>query len=218
MENLKVLIFDFDGVIFDSESLHLQAFNEVLKNHDITISEEDYYKNFISFDDKGVFEKLIDDKQTVDQLIKDKNNFFEKYSIDNGLLFDGVCELIEKLSSKYILCIGSGAKRSEILSILKKFNLESFFEVIISADDVNYSKPNPETFQKVIDILNESENIRATDCLVIEDTPGGIMAAKSADMYCASITNTFDESLLKDADFIFNSYHEIEDFLLLDID
>ena len=218
MENLKVLIFDFDGVIFDSESLHLQAFNEVLKNHDITISEEDYYKNFISFDDKGVFEKLIDDKQTVDQLIKDKNNFFEKYSIDNGLLFDGVCELIEKLSSKYILCIGSGAKRSEIISILKKFNLESFFEVIISADDVNYSKPNPETFQKVIDILNESENIRAIDCLVIEDTPGGIMAAKSADMYCASITNTFDESLLKDADFIFNSYHEIEDFLLLDID
>ena len=218
MENLKVLIFDFDGVIFDSESLHLQAFNEVLKNHDITISEEDYYKNFISFDDKGVFEKLIDDKQTVDQLIKDKNNFFEKYSIDNGLLFDGVCELIEKLSSKYILCIGSGAKRSEIISILKKFNLESFFEVILSADDVNYSKPNPETFQKVIDILNESENIRATDCLVIEDTPGGIMAAKSADMYCASITNTFDESLLKDADFIFNSYREIEDFLLLDID
>ena len=218
MENLKVLIFDFDGVIFDSESLHLQAFNEVLKNHDITISEEDYYKNFISFDDKGVFEKLIDDKQTVDQLIKDKNNFFEKYSIDNGLLFDGVSELIEKLSSKYILCIGSGAKRSEIISILKKFNLESFFEVIISADDVNYSKPNPETFQKVIDILNESENIRAIDCLVIEDTPGGIMAAKSADMYCASITNTFDESLLKDADFIFNSYHEIEDFLLLDID
>ena len=153
-------------------------------------------KNFISFDDKGVFEKLIDDKPTVDELIRDKNNFFEKYSIDNGLLFDGVCELIEKLSSKYILCIGSGAKRSEIISILKKFNLESFFEVIISADDVNYSKPNPETFQKVIDILNESENIRAIDCLVIEDTPGGIMAAKSADMYCASITNTDRKSVV----------------------
>ena len=55
MENLKVLIFDFDGVIFDSESLHLQAFNEVLKKHNISISEEVYYKDFISFDDKGVF-------------------------------------------------------------------------------------------------------------------------------------------------------------------
>jgi len=217
MENLKVLIFDFDGVIFDSESLHLQAFNEVLKRHNISISEEVYYKDFISFDDKGVFEKLIDDKLTIDELMRDKNIFFEKYSIDNGLLFDGVYELIKKLSTKYILCIGSGAKRSEIISVLKKFNLESFFEVIISADDVNYSKPNPETFQKVIDILNESENIRAIDCLVIEDTPGGISAAKSANMFCASITNTFDKSFLLEADFIFNSYREIEDFLLLDI-
>ena len=148
-------------------------------------------------------------------MIRDEH-FFEKYSIDNGLLFDGVYELIKKLSTKYILCIGSGAKKSDYFSF-EKFNLESFLEVIISADDVNYSKPNPETFQKVIDILNESENIRAIDCLVIEDTPGGISAAKSANMFCASITNTFDKSLLLEADFIFNSYREIEDFLLLDI-
>ncbi|GIR29091.1 beta-phosphoglucomutase [bacterium] len=190
MNQMKIIIFDFDGVILDSENSHFIAFNEGLKNLNINISEDEYYSKYISLDDRGVITNVVNDKnisvtnEEIDMIIKNKNDYFESRLIDNSKLFPGVEELIIQLSKNFVLSIGSGANRSEIIKTLKNNNIYDYFEIIVSANEVNNPKPNPETYNRVLDNINTDFNIN--EIIVIEDSPGGIEAAKSAGLkvYC----------------------------------
>ena len=214
---MKIIIFDFDGVILDSENSHFIAFNEGLKNLNINISEDEYYSKYISLDDRGVITNVVNDKnisvtnEEIDMIIKNKNDYFESRLIDNSKLFPGVEELIIQLSKNFVLSIGSGANRSEIIKTLKNNNIYDYFEIIVSADEVNNPKPNPETYNRVLDNINTDFNIN--EIIVIEDSPGGIEAAKSAGLKCIAITNTFDNKELGKADIIVSNYEEILKYL-----
>ena len=203
MNQIKIIIFDFDGVILDSENSHFIAFNEGLKNLNINISEDEYYSKYISLDDRGVITNVVNDKnisvtnEEIDMIIKNKNDYFESRLIDNSKLFPGVEELIIQLSKNFVLSIGSGANRSEIIKTLKNNNIYDYFEIIVSANEVNNPKPNPETYNRVLDNINTDFNIN--EIIVIEDSPGGIEAAKSAGLKCIAITNTFDNKQLRKA-------------------
>jgi len=217
MNQMKIIIFDFDGVILDSENSHFIAFNEGLKNLNINISEDEYYSKYISFDDRGVITNVVNDKnisvtnEEIDMIIKNKNDYFESRLIDNSKLFPGVEELIIQLSKNFVLSIGSGANRSEIIKTLKNNNIYDYFEIIVSADEVNNPKPNPETYNRVLDNINTDFNIN--EIIVIEDSPGGIEAAKSAGLKCIAITNTFDNKELGKADIIVSNYEDILKYL-----
>ena len=87
-------------------------------------------------------------------IIKNKNDYFESRLIDNSKLFPGVEELIIQLSKNFVLSIGSGANRSEIIKTLKNNNIYDYFEKIVSANEVNNPKPNPETYNRVLDNIN----------------------------------------------------------------
>ena len=214
---MKIIIFDFDGVILDSENSHFIAFNEGLKKLNINISEDEYYSKYISFDDRGVITNVVNDKnisvtnEEIDMIIKNKNDYFESRLIDNSKLFPGVEELIIQLSKNFVLSIGSGANRSEIIKTLKNNNIYDYFEIIVSADEVNNPKPNPETYNRVLDNINTDFNIN--EIIVIEDSPGGIEAAKSAGLKCIAITNTFDNKELGKADIIVSNYEDILKYL-----
>ena len=214
---MKIIIFDFDGVILDSENSHLIAFNEGLKKLNINISEDEYYSKYISLDDRGVITNVVNDKnisvtnEEIDMIIKNKNDYFESRLIDNSKLFPGVEELIIQLSKNFVLSIGSGANRSEIIKTLKNNNIYDYFEIIVSANEVNNPKPNPETYNRVLDNINTDFNIN--EIIVIEDSPGGIEAAKSAGLKCIAITNTFDNKELGKADIIVSNYEDILKYL-----
>ena len=214
---MKIIIFDFDGVILDSENSHFIAFNEGLKNLNINISEDEYYSKYISLDDRGVITNVVNDKnisvtnEEIDMIIKNKNDYFESRLIDNSKLFPGVEELIIQLSKNFVLSIGSGANRSEIIKTLKNNNIYDYFEIIVSANEVNNPKPNPETYNTVLDNINTDFNIN--EIIVIEDSPGGIEAAKSAGLKCIAITNTFDNKQLRKADIIVSNYEDILKYL-----
>ncbi len=217
MNQMKIIIFDFDGVILDSENSHFIAFNEGLKKLNINISEDEYYSKYISLDDRGVITNVVNDKnisvtnEEIDMIIKNKNDYFESRLIDNSKLFPGVEELIIQLSKNFVLSIGSGANRSEIIKTLKNNNIYDYFEIIVSADEVNNPKPNPETYNRVLDNINTDFNIN--EIIVIEDSPGGIEAAKSAGLKCIAITNTFDNKELGKADIIVSNYEDILKYL-----
>lgn len=217
MNQMKIIIFDFDGVILDSENSHFIAFNEGLKNLNINISEDEYYSKYISLDDRGVITNVVNDKnisvtnEEIDMIIKNKNDYFESRLIDNSKLFPGVEELIIQLSKNFVLSIGSGANRSEIIKTLKNNNIYDYFEIIVSSDEVNNPKPNPETYNRVLDNINTDFNIN--EIIVIEDSPGGIEAAKSAGLKCIAITNTFDNKELGKADIIVSNYEDILKYL-----
>ena len=214
---MKIIIFDFDGVILDSENSHFIAFNEGLKNLNINISEDEYYSKYISLDDRGVITNVVNDKnisvtnEEIDMIIKNKNDYFESRLIDNSKLFPGVEELIIQLSKNFVLSIGSGANRSEIIKTLKNNNIYDYFEIIVSANEVNNPKPNPETYNRVLDNINTDFNIN--EIIVIEDSPGGIEAAKSAGLKCIAITNTFNNKELGKADIIVSNYEDILKYL-----
>ena len=192
MNQMKIIIFDFDGVILDSENSHFIAFNEGLKNLNINISEDEYYSKYISLDDRGVITNVVNDKnisvtnEEIDMIIKNKNDYFESRLIDNSKLFPGVEELIIQLSKNFVLSIGSGANRSEIIKTLKNNNIYDYFEIIVSANEVNNPKPNPETYNRVLDNINTDFNINEIDYLKVE------LEIIKKDEFLQKISNFYD--------------------------
>ncbi len=215
---LKAIIFDFDGVITDSEPVHLKMFQKVLGEMGLTISEKDYYEIYLGMDDKGCFTTLLKSKGIdsnigqIQSLIDKKTEYLMDYIKDNLFIYPGVVEFIETASEKYLLAIASGALRHEIEFILEGAGIRSAFPIIVSAEDVSKGKPNPESFNRALDKLNEISRkpITTAECLVIEDSIAGIEAAKAAGIRCVAVTNTYGQDRLFMADLIVRSVTEID--------
>lgn len=223
---LKAIIFDFDGVIADTEPLHLKAFQLTLRENGIELSDEDYFENYLAYDDKTLFKELLKDRNyehneaQISDFMNRKSEHFENVLKGNILVLEGVPEFISTISGKYPLAIGSGAIRSEIIDILESGGLREHFEIIVSADEVINCKPDPEVFIEALRRLNNldsvSEEISPQECLVIEDSTSGIKAAHSAGMKCLAITNSYAAEKLSEAELIKQSLkgiylEEIED-------
>jgi beta-phosphoglucomutase-like phosphatase (HAD superfamily) len=223
---LKAIIFDFDGVIADTEPLHLKAFQLTLRENGIELSDEDYFENYLAYDDKTLFKELLKDRNyehneaQISDFMNRKSEHFENVLKGNILVLEGVPEFISEVSGKYPLAIGSGAIRSEIIYILESGGLREHFEIIVSADEVINCKPDPEVFIEALRRLNNldsvSEKISPQECLVIEDSTSGIKAAHSAGMKCLAITNSYAAEKLSEAELIKQSLkgiylEEIED-------
>ena len=215
---LRAVIFDFDGVITDSEILHLRAFNHVLAQHDIEITEEVYYKEYLGFTDRDCFEsvagknKLELDSEHIENLIKQKNRIFEKLAATEAAIFEGVPEFLQMLTDNKIRrAICSGALLVDIAPILEKSQLGPFFEDIVSAEQIEKGKPDPEGFLLALTRLNEgSQNsIAADECVVIEDSHWGLEAAIAAGMHTVAITNTYDAEQLSMAEKIVERFGEL---------
>jgi len=194
------VIFDFDGVITDSEILHLRAFNRVLAQHNIDITTKDYYKDYLGLTDFDCFKALVDegrlkpDAQGIKNLVKQKNLVFEELVKTEGRIIEGVRDFLDVLKRNDIgMAICSGALLAEIELILKQSRLRPFFEVIVSAEQIKEGKPNPEGFLLALQRLNEErENpILADECIVIEDSHWGLEAAKAAGMHTIAVTNSY---------------------------
>ena len=215
---LRAVIFDFDGVITDSESLHLRAFNQVLAQYDIEITEEVYYKEYLGFTDRDCFESVVDinklelDSEQVENLIKQKNVIFDKLATNEATIFEGVPQFLQMLTDNKIRrAICSGALLADIQPILEKSQLGHFFEEIVSAEQIEKGKPDPEGFLLALKRLNEgSQNpVAADECVVIEDSHWGLEAAIAAGMHTVGITNTYDAGQLTTAEKIIERFSEL---------
>jgi len=206
---LQAVIFDFDGVITDTEVLHHQTFNKVLSRYGINITAKDYYRHYLGLSDFDLFRLFIDEGkldiagEQIDTLIKQKNQLFEELIKDDGKIIEGVRDLVQLLNQNNILmAICSGALLAEITLILENAGLQHFFEVIVSAEHVTKGKPDPEGFLLALKRLNEKKNnpVTADQCVVIEDSHWGIEAGKSAEMHTIAITNSYAAEQLSMAD------------------
>lgn len=211
------VIFDFDGVIVDTEPLHYKTFQKVLEPLDITFSWDEYVDVFMGFDDRDAFIEIFkraalpllpDQLQT---LIHNKADCFLDCIKDGITAYPGAVELIRQIHANQTpLAIASGALRSDIDPILEILGITSCFDIIVTADDVTRSKPDPESFRLAHHRLQQARNCQlATDkTVVFEDTPAGIQAAKGAGLHVMAITNSYTASHLIDADQILTSLEE----------
>ena len=203
---LQTVIFDFDGVITDSEVLHLRSFNQVLAQYGVEITEKDYYKVYLGLTDLDCFKLLASEGQfglteeQIENLAKEKKQVFEKLAKNECSIIEGVRDFLQMLRQNNIpMAICSGALLAEIELILEQAQLRSFFEVIVSAEQVEKGKPNPEGFLLTLQKLNEKipSSILAEQCIVIEDSHWGLEAAKAARMHTIAVTNSYDADELR---------------------
>ena len=202
---LKAVIFDFDGVITDSEILHLRAFNRSLAPYGIEISTKDYYANYLGFSDFDCYKALIDngvlkiEPQQVSGVIKQKSTIFEELTRTEGRTIEGVHGLLNMLKENKIpMAICSGSLMAEIEVVLDGAKLRHFFAVIVSAEQVKKGKPSPEGFLLTLQKLNKKYRppIAAGECIVIEDSRWGLQAARAAGMHTIAVTTSYDAAQL----------------------
>lgn len=207
---IQAVFFDFNGVIIDDEPLQMAAYQDVLRQQGIELTEADYY-GALGMDDKtfvrAAFERakktLSDD--VLATIMEGKVHRHRKLIEAELPLFPGVVTFLKAASRYYSLGLVSMAMQTEIAYVLDRARLRSLFSVMVSAEDVNVCKPAPDCYRIALEKLNQkrlSERllpILARECLVIEDSPPGIESGKGAGMRTLGITNTVSGEQLRAA-------------------
>lgn len=189
IRNIEAVIFDMDGVIIDSEPVHMKVERDIFHEMGITITNNEHQK-LVGKSLKNMAGEVIEKYQlsiTREELIKRiRDCYLEEIKRNDCLsLVEGVREAIRCLHIDKELIIASSATRKEIEWIINKYNLKQYFSVVISGAEMERSKPDPAIFLKAAKL----SNISPGHCCVIEDSGNGVLAAKSAGMYCIGFRN-----------------------------
>lgn len=215
----KAVIFDFDGVIVDTEPLHYRAFQLLLEPRGMGYGWDEYVETYMGFDDRDAFMEAFSSRgaalgqEELAELIARKAELFQEVIREGFSPYPGVVELIRFLHRAGTpLAICSGALRSDILPILEMLHISDCFDVIVTADDVAKSKPDPEcyriAFQKLRQCRSDSRFDQDNTC-AIEDTPAGISAASAAGLRVIAVTNSYTAEQLRGADRIVHSLEQL---------
>lgn len=216
MSTLRALIFDFDGVIANTEPLHFAGLHQTLKEIGIDLTEAEYYADYLGYDDRGCFLAALTahrrpiDPHTITQLMKRKAVAYLESVKHHQVIFPGIPEFVRDAARVYPLAIASGALCHEIEYILEEAGLRKEFSHIISAEDVTKGKPDPQPFLIALKALQQGDaGLTTASCLVIEDSLPGIRGAKAAGMKVLAVTNTHTVQDLHEAHAIAHSLKEI---------
>ena len=218
MTTLTAVIFDFDGVIADTEPLHFAGFRQTLAEIGINLTESDYYANYLGYDDRGCFIAALTthrrpiDPTSLAQLMQRKAHAYLESVKDHLVIFPGVREFVREAAVTYPVAIASGALRHEIEVILEQAGLRKEFLHITGAEDVTRGKPDPQPFLHALTALNrqrQEQVITAESCLVVEDSLPGIRSAKTAGMKVLAVANTHTLQDLHEAHAVASNLSEI---------
>jgi beta-phosphoglucomutase len=218
MRALQAIVFDFDGVIADTEVLHLRAYQQVLAREGITISNDEYFDKYLGYDDVGVFRALGKDRGVpmddgrVKQLIAQKSDRYDELSAAGDMVFPGAADFIRTAAAAVPIAIASGALTHEIEEILDRAGLRSLFTVIVGADQTERTKPDPEPYQTAFARLRllTGRDLIPWRSVAIEDSRWGLASARAADLRCVAVTNTYKaDELRPDAELVVAGLHAL---------
>ena len=216
---LKAAIFDFDGVVSDSELLHYKALNEVFADYGVNVPKEKHWAEYLGYNDlenvKAVsrdYDMALDDSRVI-EIVRRKGEIFEQLVRAETSIIDGVVEFIDMLKQNGIrLAVCSGAILADIELMLQGSGLEGSFETIVAADHVKKGKPDPEGYLLAMARLNQpgGEHIEPGQCLVVEDSHWGLEAAAEAGMHRIAVTNTYPAAeLTRFAEMVVDSLNKL---------
>jgi len=201
---LKAIVFDFDGVIANSEPLHYRAYAAVLARAGVTLTEREYYARYLGFDDVGAFGAIGRDRglawteAEVRGLVERKAVDLEALERDVSVLFPGAADAIRRAAARVPIAIASGARGEEIRRVLTRERLDTFFAAVVSAEDTPLSKPAPEPYLHALAQLRAAAGspLDAAECVAIEDSRWGLESARAAGLRTIAVTNTYDAATL----------------------
>ncbi len=220
-ELLRALIFDFDGVLVDSEPLIFELTQKMAAMEGWKVSEEEYYREYLALDDRGIVEHLYRthgrelDLARRDELVAWKAREYAALIREGLPPIAGAVEFVREAAAKYPLTIASGSLRSEIEHLLDKLQLRSAFQALVTADDCEKSKPVPEVYLKALKGLGKlsafaANPLRANECLAVEDAPFGVVAAHAAGIKCLALAHSRPARELRHADWVIENFSQAD--------
>jgi beta-phosphoglucomutase-like phosphatase (HAD superfamily) len=223
---LAGVIFDFDGVLANSEPLHLRVYREVLAPHGVEFAATDYYNRYLGFDDLGVFRAVAEDsgwdlsEETLVELIRVKGERFDALAGQGETLFPGAADCVRRLAAEVPIAIASGALRPEIEAMLATAGLSHHFKAIVASGDTPCSKPSPDPYMRAVELLRPFAAAAATaattiddpnNCFVaIEDSIWGIESALAAGLRCIGVAHTYPAEQLRAAHVVVPTISDVE--------
>ena len=207
---IKAILMDFNGVIINDEPIQMQAYKEVLAPEGVEVTEESYL-NSLGMDEaafvRNAYKVCGKDVEAarMHELIEAKQAKWREIIEKELPLFDGIGNFVEKMAHEFTLGIVSMAPQSEIDLVLDKAGLTKHFTVIVSAEDVSRHKPDPECYRIGFNRIDAARTMLGHlpmthgECLVIEDSPPGVEAARAADLPALGVANTVDAQSLRAA-------------------
>ncbi len=208
--SIKAIVFDFDGVLADSEMLHLRVYRELLGPSGVNISTEQYCERYLGSDDEGVFRQVAVDyglllgDEEIEMLIAEKARRFEALVSAGGVLYPNAGACVRRLGAAWPLGIASGARRSEIELMLNGAGLSDAFAFIVAAGETDRGKPAPDPYARAAELHRAAPS----SCVAIEDSHAGLESARTAGMRTIAISTTYPRETLS-ADAVIGSLDEL---------
>lgn len=207
---IKAIFFDFNGVIIDDETIQMKAYQEVLRGHDIPLTEE-WYFGALGMDDRTFVRAMFERAKqpltdaTLESVLNAKTNAHRIAIEDQLPLFPGVLTFLKTTSRHFSLGLVSMANKVEVGYVFQRANLTPLFSIVVTAEDASVCKPDPACYSTGLAKLNEKRQherllpLLPHECLAIEDSPPGIQSARAAGMRTLGVTNTVSEEALRAA-------------------
>jgi beta-phosphoglucomutase len=198
-EHLQAVIFDFDGVIANSEPLHLRAFQAALGEEGVYFGRDEYYERYLGYDDVGLFQRLAADRgfewneRHVTALVARKGVRLQELLHAGSVLFPGAADFIRQTAAVVPVAIASGALKHEIVEIVGAAGVGTLFSTIVAAGDTAESKPSPEPYKLAFTQLRERTglNLDPRRTVAIEDSRWGLASAQGAGLRCVGVTSSY---------------------------
>lgn len=222
LTNINTVIFDMDGLMVDTETYQSKAFFRLMSDYNVTLPDG-YFARLVGIAPKENFKMIKKDfgvKEDLRVMLKKRKNYYFNIIKKADLQpLDGLYEIFKITEkNKWNKGIGSSSVREEVLLILGlllkalkvKEKPENFFDSIVAGDEVCHTKPHPDIYLTVADTLK----VRPKECLVLEDSESGIIAAKRAGMSCIGVRNQYTKTHnLSNADIVVDSLVEVSALL-----
>jgi beta-phosphoglucomutase len=203
---LRAAVFDFDGVIVDSEPLHFRSLRDALRTEGVEISEEEYLSTYLAYDDRGAIRRALEnhdepvDPDRLETLASHKVARFAEL-IPEVPVFDGAADLVRALAAEVPLAIASGARRAEVDAILRGVGLHDAFAAIVGVEDAARTKPDPAPYLEALQRIagRSGDGLPPADCLAFEDSMPGIASALAAGLKVVGVAHSYPADKLRAA-------------------
>ncbi len=213
---LRAAVFDFDGVIVDSEPLHFRSLQAALAGEGVEITEQEYRDELLAYDDRSsiriAFERRGErlDPERLERAARAKAESFAEL-IPQIAVYPGARELISWLGARVPLAIASGARREEIEAILAGAGLRGAFRAVVGAEDAGRTKPDPAPYLEAARRLGKTlSGLAPGDCLALEDSVAGVLSALGAGMKVVGVAHTYPAEKLRSATRVVDSLAALE--------
>ena len=206
---IKAVIFDMDGTMVDNNEFHMRAFQEFCRRHGKILSDEEFMDKFVGRQNNHLMPMVFGEdlsQEEVEAYGDEKEAIYREMYADHIRPVFGLHDFLKLLKEKDIkVAIATGANEANRKFVLQKLDLIHTFDEIVGSEEIKHGKPEPDIFLATAEKLG----ISPEKCIVFEDAPAGITAAKRAGMEAVALTTTHTEDELKEADVVVKDFAEL---------